>query len=235
LQNLIDSHDTDRVASMIVNAGRQSYAQPDRYDYDVSERVSPRNTNQYDVQGPNATHRRIQRMVALMQMTFVGAPMIYYGTEAGMWGADDPGDRQPMVWEDLTYDDQAGDPLGRERRADPIGTNQPLYQFYRAAIRLRKLYSVLREGTFQPVASDNAAKFFAFKRQLGEEVLYVAFNRGDQPYVWRPTQDDGHALVQIFCASGETNKIAVHRDQQGFAVTLPALECVVLERQPWQE
>ena len=40
LQNLMDSHDTDRVASMIVNAGRRPYKQPDRFDYDIN--VSPR-------------------------------------------------------------------------------------------------------------------------------------------------------------------------------------------------
>ena len=53
LQNLIDSHDTQRVASMIVNRGRQPYLQPDRFDYDVSERVSPRYDDQYDVRKPN--------------------------------------------------------------------------------------------------------------------------------------------------------------------------------------
>ena len=40
LQNLMDSHDTDRLASMIVNAGRRPYEQPDRFDYDIG--VSPR-------------------------------------------------------------------------------------------------------------------------------------------------------------------------------------------------
>ena len=84
LQNLIDSHDTDRVASMIVNAGRQSYKQPERFDYDVSERVNARYSDQYDVRRANEREQQIQRLVALMQFTFVGAPMIYYGTESGM-------------------------------------------------------------------------------------------------------------------------------------------------------
>ena len=34
-------------------------------------------------------------------MTYVGAPMIYYGDEVGMWGADDPSCRKPMLWDDL--------------------------------------------------------------------------------------------------------------------------------------
>ena len=56
LQNLIDSHDTDRLASMIVNAGRRPYAQPERFDYDIG--VSPRYVPSYDVRKPNDRERR---------------------------------------------------------------------------------------------------------------------------------------------------------------------------------
>ncbi len=227
LQNLIDSHDTDRVASMIVNTGKQPYAQPDRFDYDVSERVSPRHTDRYRVQRPSAEQRRIQRMVALMQMTYVGAPMVYYGTEAGMWGADDPCDRQPMVWGDLQYDDQTSDPLGRERTPDKIGFREPLYQFYRAAIELRHRMPALRRGTFQPIASDDAAMFFAFRRKLDKETLYVAINRGEDSCTWRPPVDEQHSIEQIFCASGEPDKIEIQRDNDGVMVLLPALEAAV--------
>ena len=52
-------------------------------------------------------------MIVLLQMTYLGAPMVYYGDEAGMWGGDDPCDRWPMVWEDMTYEPQASDPLKR--------------------------------------------------------------------------------------------------------------------------
>ncbi|MEN0109392.1 MAG: glycoside hydrolase family 13 protein, partial [Planctomycetota bacterium] len=142
MQNLIDSHDTDRVASMIVNApaGRPYYT-ADRFDYDVSERVSPRSWDRYNVRKPNDRERRLQRMVGVMQATFVGAPMIYYGTEAGMWGADDPCDRKPMVWPDLEYDDEAGHPRGGERPRDAVAFDHGLYQFYRAASRLRRDHS----------------------------------------------------------------------------------------------
>ena len=131
----MDSHDTDRVASMIVNAGRRPYKQPDRFDYDIN--VSPRYVADYDVRKPNERERRIQRLVALMQMTYVGPPMIYYGTEAGMWGADDPCDRQPMVWPELTYDPQQADPLGRARQADAVEFDPLLFSYYRAAISFR--------------------------------------------------------------------------------------------------
>ncbi len=39
--------------------------------------------------------------MVIFQMTYLGAPVIYYGDEAGMWGANDPDSRKPMVWDDL--------------------------------------------------------------------------------------------------------------------------------------
>ena len=45
-------------------------------------------------------------------MTYVGAPMIYYGDEVGMWGPDDPSNRKPMLWPDLG-------PYERKDRVDP--------------------------------------------------------------------------------------------------------------------
>ena len=114
----------------------------------------------------------MQRLVALMQMTYVGPPMIYYGTEAGMWGADDPCDRQPMVWADLTYDPQQSDPLGRPRQADPVEFDRYLFGFYRAAISFRHDNSALRHGTIEFVQADNQAKFLAFRRT--DESRYAA-------------------------------------------------------------
>jgi cyclomaltodextrinase / maltogenic alpha-amylase / neopullulanase len=54
MQNLIDSHDTDRVASMIVNRGPHEgvWEAPDRFDYDWGSRVSPRFFPEYDVRKP---------------------------------------------------------------------------------------------------------------------------------------------------------------------------------------
>ena len=49
--NLIDGHDTDRVASMIVNAARRPYEQPDRFDFDIA--VSPRHHADYDLRSPD--------------------------------------------------------------------------------------------------------------------------------------------------------------------------------------
>lgn len=72
LQNLIDSHDTDRLGSMIVNPNRT-----------FDDRANPRQNPDYDVRKPTATERQIHRLILLFQMTALGAPMLYYGDEAG--------------------------------------------------------------------------------------------------------------------------------------------------------
>jgi cyclomaltodextrinase len=222
LQNLVDSHDTDRLASMIVNAGQRPYVQPDRFDYDVG--ASPRHDADYNINQPSDEARRVQRLVALLQMTYVGPPMIYYGTEAGMWGADDPCDRMPMVWPELTYEVQQADPLGRERQPDPVAFDEPLFKFYRAAIKLRQQSSALRRGSIEFIAADNVAEFLAFRRMNDKETLLVALNRGDEPYRWEIPLDSGESVEQIFATSGASGV----SNAELAIVTVPACDGVVL-------
>jgi glycosidase len=224
--NLVDSHDTDRLASMIVNAARRPYEQPARFDYDIS--VSPRSHADYKLRKPEARERRIQRMVALLQMTYLGAPMVYYGTEAGMWGADDPCDRMPMVWPDLTYEPQSADPRGRGREPQPVAFDQGMFDFYRAVITLRKRFLALRQGEIEFLPADDAAKFLAFRRTDGPEELLVGFNRGDASHSWRVPTPKGTTLSQVFTASGEFDKVVLKLEGDTTLVTLPPLEGVVL-------
>ena len=180
MQNLVDSHDTDRLASMIVNAPRP-YRRPERFDYDVAERASPRHDPEYDIHRPNDQQREIQRLVALFQLTCVGAPMIYYGTEAGMWGGDDPDDRMPMVWPDLTYSDQTHDPRGRPRRPDAVQFDREMCDYYQRAIRLRQDLTALRRGEFEFVAADDHSHTLAFLRKTDDAWCLVALNRATEP------------------------------------------------------
>ena len=229
LQNLMDSHDTDRLASMIVNAGRRPYSQPDRFDYDIN--VSPRYVKDYDVRKPTERERRVQRLVALLQMTYVGPPMIYYGTEAGMWGADDPCDRMPMVWPEMKFDPQRADPLDRERTADAVAFDDGLFNFYRAAIAMRREFPALRRGSIEFVTSDDPSEFLGFQRSDGEETLLVGLNRGDAPYRWQIPLGAGETVEQVFTASGEVSRVAVEQGSEQATVTVPAIDGVVLRVQ----
>jgi glycosidase len=227
-QNLIDSHDTDRLASMIVNAGRQPYENAERFDYDVGSRVSPRNTPLYDVRRPTEAEREVQRLVALFQMTYVGAPMVYYGTEAGMWGADDPDDRMPMVWPDLTYAPQCADPLGRARTCDAIAFDPALHAFYRDVIALRHAHDALRRGAFRVLLADDERNLFGYARTLGDDAFVVVFNRSDEAHGFRVEKPAAGAYELAFITTDGPHR--VQEDETGLILEVPARTGLVLRR-----
>ncbi|MBL7978120.1 MAG: alpha-amylase [Bacteroidetes Order II. Incertae sedis bacterium] len=176
MQNLTDSHDTDRLASMIVNADKEPY---DRAN-------SPRWMPQYQIRQPHQQERHRQRLIELFRFTMLGAPMIYYGTEAGMWGGDDPDDRKPMLWADLDYDDEVIDPRGIARKPDPNRFDQVIFGFYQSMIAFRKRFPVFSNGDFSILYVNDAQPAFAFGRKdpAGDQAVVVV-NPSQSPHTIR--------------------------------------------------
>lgn len=224
MQNLIDSHDTDRLASMIVN-GLRAMA-PNGDDIVFNKNNDPRSSQTYDLRKPNERERNIQRLVVLFQMTYVGSPMIYYGDEAGMWGAGDPDDRMPMVWQDRQYEPQTIDPRGRERRSDEVKFDEDLFRFYKAAIALRRQHDALNHGDFAIIATDDAQRVIVTSRRSKKERLIVAINRGEQQaHVTLPLSSN--LAAPIFVTRGKMEAIEAKAGADGMKITLPALTGVV--------
>ncbi len=159
MQNLLDSHDTDRVASMARN--------PDRVYNDGNREQAGA---AYDASKPRAEDYRRVRLLALLQMTYVGAPMIWYGTEVGMWGSGDPNNRKPMLWKDL-------EPYEASEDNHVVGEQ---LDFYRRAIALRREHAALRTGSFQTVLTDDAQDVWVFLRRDAREQVLVALNAGER-------------------------------------------------------
>lgn len=159
MMNLLGSHDTDRIASMALN--------PDRpYNQQNREQDGAR----YDASRPGDAERAKQRLLALLQMTYVGAPMIYYGDEVGMWGSNDPNNRKPMVWPDLgPFDDPQE------------SVDESLLAHYREVIALRRAHPALRTGDFRTVLTDDAQDVWVFVRSGGGEEVLVALNASTRP------------------------------------------------------
>jgi len=170
LMNLVGSHDTDRIASMLLNRDRP---------YDRSNQVQRR--DDYNSGRPDEVHFQRQRLVALAQMTYVGAPMIYYGDEVGMWGADDPTNRKPMLWADL----------GPYENPEQNFIMEDHHAFYREAIALRRAHEALRLGDFETHLTDDEQDLWVFLRTLGDEVLMVALNAGAEVSSFTPPPIEG--------------------------------------------
>ena len=168
MMNLTASHDTPRFSTSIYNPGRYKYHN------------SPREEPGYRIDRPDERTRRIQQLILVQQFTYVGAPHIWNGDEVGMWGADDPDDRKPMVWSDQRYDDEVGHPFGRPRHRDRVGPDTALFRVYRELIALRKQnLRLLVDGTLNWLLTDDKRGLLAYDRVLGNRRAIVAFNVSD--------------------------------------------------------
>ena len=171
LMNLFDSHDTDRLGSMIVNVDS-------RYDH----AGGPTDNPAYDVRKPTTQELQTQKLMVLFQMTALGAPMVYYGDEAGMWGGDDPDDRKPMLWSEFAYANESSHPFGKSRADDVNAFDQDLFDYYKEAIALRRSLLALSLGTFTTLTTDDKADVYAFLRSHGSAHVAVVFNNGTQEH-----------------------------------------------------
>ncbi|MFN8588951.1 MAG: alpha amylase N-terminal ig-like domain-containing protein [Candidatus Eisenbacteria bacterium] len=101
-------------------------------------------------------------LAALFQMTYVGAPAIYYGDEIAMEGQRDPDCRRPFVW------DWEKDP---KRVA--------MHAWYTKLANLRLGHSALRAGEF--VTRKAEGMTYLYSRTGGGEEFLVAINAGRSP------------------------------------------------------
>jgi len=155
--NLLDSHDTDRWASRFVN--------PD-LPFNGKSRVQDNNPH-YNISRPTEQEWVRMKQSLVVQMTYVGAPMIYYGDETGMWGPSDPSDREPMTWKDLgPYDDPQ------------VVFRQDVFDQYQRLIAIHRRLPALQTGFAHTVLADDDDGIFAFSRDLGKQHVCVIVNRG---------------------------------------------------------
>ena len=100
------------------------------------------------------------RLATLAQMTYPGAPSIYYGDEIGLQGRHDPGCRGGFPWDEQEWD--------RELR-----------DYVRRCIDLRRAHAALRRGAYEHLYAGHGV--VAFGRRLGAETLIVLLNSNRQP------------------------------------------------------
>lgn len=100
----------------------------------------------------------LHRLAATVQLSWPGAPMIYYGDELGMQGDVDPANRRGMEWNLAT------------------GQNTML-RFYRRMIAVRNANPVLQSGDPVVLTTDDAHNTLAYGRILDSQAAAVALNR----------------------------------------------------------
>lgn len=106
--------------------------------------------------------KRKLKLAALLQLTYPGMPVVYYGDEVGMTGGADPDNRRTMIW-------------------DPAGQDRNVLSHYQALIHLRKAHPALKSGDFERLPLPDP-RVYAFRRVAGPDRLVVVINAGSTPF-----------------------------------------------------
>ena len=121
------------------------------------EHLGPEAANEY-------VNKAVMREAVVMQMTWVGAPTIYYGDEAGVCGFTDPDNRRTYPW-------------GRE--------DHELIAFHKEAIRIHKEHPALRTGSLKILGGEeNVLSYARFKGN--DRIVIVINNRSERTEVKVP-------------------------------------------------
>jgi len=171
LMNLAASHDSPRLAT--------SFQNKHQYKYRMGARGNP----ELDLDPPSETTLCEMRMMLLHQFTFVSAPHIWNGDERGMWGADDPDCRKPLVWEDIDHRPQIYLPDGKKTKPIVVKPNLELLDYYRTLIALRKQRPELVYGELQYTLVNDKAMTLAYRRSIADRETIIAFNRSDKSQI----------------------------------------------------
>ncbi len=102
------------------------------------------------------------RLAATFQMTYVGAPHVYYGDEIAMEGGADPDCRRPFRWKWMEQPERA-----------------KTLAHYKTLTALRNGSEALRRGTFKTLLAKE--QIFAYARQAGSETVIVVLNNSSTP------------------------------------------------------
>ena len=180
VQNLFGSHDANRIGSHIVNRnnGIGNFRDWGQY-FGASKGENPN----YDTRKPQADDIELQKLFVIMQMTYVGAPMVYYGDEVGMWGGNDPDDRKPMIWDDIEYADEVYNADGSTHAPDKVEINEDLFNHYKKLIHIRKDNPALQLGSYRLVLADDDNDILIFERAFEGETIFVVINNSDSEQV----------------------------------------------------
>lgn len=103
------------------------------------------------------------KLAFVFQMTYIGAPTIYYGDEYGMCGGRDPDDRRTFDW-------------------NKVKNNDDTIAFVHKLIGIRNQYSALRTGSFITLNISDQDKTYAYGRFDQANKVAVVLNNDKSPH-----------------------------------------------------
>jgi glycosidase len=166
MMNVAATHDSPRLSTSFYNKTMDKL------------NAKPSDNPDYKINKPDELTRREQILFLVHQFTFVGAPHIWNGEEVGMWGADDPDCRKPMLWSDISYEDEkANYNPAKPRTVDVVKPDTALLNFYKKLTALRRENPTLIYGELNFIVADDEKMVLAYSRKYNNDEIVVLFNK----------------------------------------------------------
>jgi cyclomaltodextrinase / maltogenic alpha-amylase / neopullulanase len=215
MMNVSSTHDSPRLSTSLYNKTMDKY------------KAKPSDNPDYKINKPDSLTRREQILLLIHQFTFTGAPQIWNGEEVGMWGADDPDCRKPMLWEDIKYEDErAAYDLKKSRPVDQVRPDTALRAFYIKLCKMRKDNPVLIYGNLTFTIADDQKMLLAYNRNLDKDEITVVFNRsGIRQSVKVPVNANGE-YITLLTGKPETYQSSTNTVD----ITLEPISAVILKK-----
>ena len=105
-------------------------------------------------------NKKKQHLAAAFQLLMPGMPMVYYGDEYAMPGANDPDCRRGMYW-DEEYQDKE------------------MYNWYKKLMQIRKAHACIVGGEMIETITNDDEDTIVMIRKNGEETIAMLFNCGN--------------------------------------------------------
>ncbi|WP_296838111.1 glycoside hydrolase family 13 protein [Butyrivibrio sp.] len=116
-----------------------------------------------DPEGPQAADKGVNKGIfkeaVVMQMTWPGAPTLYYGDEAGVCGFTDPDNRRTYPW-------------GNE--------DKELIDFYKNIISIHKKYPEFTDGSLVQLGKTSVRGVLSYGRFTGEAASVIILNNNNK-------------------------------------------------------
>ncbi|MDG4949946.1 glycoside hydrolase family 13 protein [Weeksellaceae bacterium KMM 9724] len=173
MMNLVSGHDSPRVLTSLFNKNKYKY------------QAKPDDNKNYKIHKPDAETYQTLKLLLAQQYTYIGAPHIWAGDEMGMWGADDPSCRKPLLWKDIEFEDEIAHPLNLERPRDKVAFDDELFNYYKKLIQIRKDQPVLSHGEIEFLVVNDQKDLIAYSRHDDQTEVISVFNNSNQPQTIR--------------------------------------------------
>ncbi|CUX37698.1 glycoside hydrolase family 13 protein [Clostridium sp. C105KSO13] len=98
-------------------------------------------------------NKAVMRIAVVMQMTWVGAPAVYYGDEVGLCGFTDPDNRRAYPWEN---------------------EDEEMLEFHKKLISIRKSEKPIKTGSLRMLYWER--NILAYARFMGDQQIVVVLN-----------------------------------------------------------